>query len=154
MESHLPRWRVFFAGEPYAWKLGEQKRYWLEPVTIDALCPLVLVPQTRDGLDLGTGEWIRLSARALRDSGMAYFTEQVVDKYSLSLLDLAVIQYLLGQGVDGIPIVPASMPSGAGDGDTQFLYEEGPTPGIPGDWGPDKHTVGPGIIGGGRRVTS
>ena len=128
LEDHLPRWRVFFAGEPYL-MVGDRRWYWLEPATVDSECPLMLVPQTRDGFDLGTGEWIRLSARALRDKGMAYFTETVVDKYSLSILDLAVIQSLLSQGLESIPVVPVSMPRDEdAEADTCTLYDMGPRP--------------------------
>jgi hypothetical protein len=156
-EEHLPRWRVFFAGKPYVWSKVPgrpgaipvfKKGYWKEPSVVDGVCPLILVPQTSEGVDRGTGEWIKLSASLLRNHGLGYFAG-VIEKYSLDVGDLRVIRSLL-KDLDAIPVEAASVL-----GDASFHDYEGETqPGSLGGAGPDDHTVGPWGAGGGRARSS
>jgi hypothetical protein len=146
MAEDLPKWRVFFAGEPYIWVTTYArpgaiptitKTYLLDPSVVDGVSPLILVPQTAEGVDLGTGEWIKLSAALLRNRGLGYFM-RVIEKYGLGVRDLIVIRSLL-KDIEAIPVEPVSALR-----DASFAnYEGEPEPGAPGDRGPDNHTVGP-----------
>jgi hypothetical protein len=85
----------------------------------------------------------KLSAVQLRSQGRGYVF-YLIDKYHLDILDILVLSAMLDVSVDQIPVVAPTMSTSEGDDDVSTCEEGTPSPSIPGDWGPDNHTVGPG----------
>jgi hypothetical protein len=143
MEDHLPKWQVYFVGSPFDAYDGGRVR--MDPRAIDGCSALwAEEAQPHEGVEYH-GTKFKLSTVQLRARGKEYLTG-LVDRYGLDLLDIVVLSTLLDQPIEQIPAHPLSFQSEdyyscTTDGFRYFEDSGGP---LPGDWGPDNHTYGPG----------